>query len=280
MRLWILIFMVSLGSCTFFDNADLLPMYFKVDEVQLTTNALQGENTHNIHALSVYAENASIGVYGLPTEIPALAVDDALELDIIAVVRNNGVASNPVEYPFYETIKNSYDFEGGETVNLDLNFEYSDQVKIINVADFEVSNSFTVDIDNNPGLEFVRSSETPYGDFCGKLTLTESETTFVKATFTRTARETVFNGPVFLEMDYKNDFDFNIGIVRYEPGNFEVPFFTSGVKASDEWNKVYIELTPALSDDLIETFTIMVGSVPQNTSTGSVWLDNIRLVHF
>ena len=280
MRKLVCIGLIFLASCTFFDNPDLVPMYFNFEEVNLETNADQGVNSHNIKDVSVYADGFSIGVYNLPVSVPVLNTDESLKLDVLAVVRNNGIASNPIEYPFYKSLAYEFDFEAGQSMDLPLTFEYAEQAKIINVADFEVSNTLTVDIDGDSDIDFIRSSDTPYGSFAGKITTTADSPIFVKSSFNRINREDVLNGPVFLELDYRNTIDFNVGIVRYEPGNFEVPFFIVGLVEQEEWNKVYIELTPYLGDDIIEEFTIMIGSSPQDTSLGTVEIDNVRLVHF
>ena len=262
------------------DNSELIPMYFSIDEVDISTTVQQGLPTHGVRDVSVYADGFSIGVYSLPVDVPVLESDETLNLDLLAVVRNNGIASNPIEYPFFEPISYEYDFGAGETEELDLTFSYSDQVKVINVGDFEISNALSVDTDGQEELEFVRSSETPYGDFCGKITLSEGDVGFAKSTFARIARETVIGGPIFLEIDYRNEIPFTVGILRYEGANLQVPFLKVGLNPQEEWNKAYIELTAELSDDLIEEFTILIGSSPENTATGSIWIDNMRLVHF
>ena len=274
------ILFLALGSCTLFDSFDALPMFFRIDEVQLTTTVAQGYNTHKIQDVSVYADGFSIGVYNLPTSIPVLKTKEKLDLSIFAVIRNNGIASNPIEYPFYDKLSYEFDFVEEKSIALDLNFKYSSAVQIEQIADFEIANSFTVNFDNNDQLEFVRSSDTPYGDFCGKITLTESESFFEKASFLSIKRSTVSGSPVYLEMDYKSDMPFGLGILRKETGVGFVPFYKIILNEKEEWNKIYLELTAELNDPQVEEFNILIGSAANTTSTGSLFIDNVRIVHF
>jgi len=276
----LLLFILALGSCTFFDNGDLTPMYFKIESAGHSTTVEQGLPTHNIRDISVYADGFSIGVFNMPVDVPVLMEADPLRLDLVAVVRNNGIASNPVEYPFYKPIGYTFDFEGNKTVELTPVFEYNNLVKFVQVADFEGGNPFSVDTDGREEISIERSTDTPYGNFCGTITLDTINNVFAKSTFSRIDRSMLLGGPVFLEMDYRNEIPFTVGIVRIETGNLQVPFLKVGLTPQPEWNKVYIELTGELNDNLIEEFTILVANSPENTQTGTIWIDNVKLVHF
>ena len=280
MKSCIYIICVSLlSSCSLFDADKPEPMYFNMDEVQLQTTVLQGENTHKIRDVSVYADGFSIGLYPLPANIPVLSEREEVELFIFGVIRNNGIASNPIEYPFYDPVIIVRDVEAFSDNTIDLNFRYSDQTRIIQLGDFETSNTFNVNVDNNPDITFIRSAETPYGNFCGKITITADHPSFEKTTFTKIERGDIAGSPVFLELDYRNDIPFAIGLLRIEPGGFFVPNYKLILTEQNEWNKVYLELTDELNDTQFDQFTILIGSNQSSTGFGSIWIDNVRLVY-
>ncbi len=270
----------GIGSCTLFDSTDNVPMYFKVDEVALETSLGQGLNTHKINDLSVYADGFSIGVYPLPTDIPVIQTKEDIDVVLFGVVRNNGVASNPVEYPFYDAIRYEFPFMGGEVKTLNPVFNYSNQTKVIQVANFESSNEFSIHFDQNSDISFVRSAETPYGNFCGKISLSQDQLFFEKTTFSKIERQDVVAGSIFLEMDYKNEIPFSVGILGIQSSGLLVPNYKVQLAVQEEWNKIYIELTQLLTDNLNEEFTIILKSLNSNTSTGSIWIDNLRVLHF
>jgi len=272
--------MLFLASCDFFDSTDQLPMYFNIDNVSLQTTNSQGFNTHKISDIDVFADGASVGVFNIPASVPVLKTKEQLDIEFIGVIRNNGIASNPIRYPFYKTQSFNFPFEENGTEVLELDFEYSEQSKQILVGDFEITNPFTVNYDNNPDIEFKRSGESEYGDFCGKITLDEAGDFFEKSTFTKIDRSVVFGGPVYLEMDYKNEIPFGIGVLKLQTGQFFVPEYRVALKKQEEWNKVYVELTEIFSDNQIEQFTILIGSSSGTSAKGSIWIDNLRIVHF
>ena len=272
--------LLLMTSCSFFDNQDTLPMYFEIDEVSLQTGPGQGFNTHNIDAVSVFADGFSIGVYKLPANIPVLQTREELDLSIFGVIRNNGIAANPVQYPFYAPLDFNYEFMPGESRQLDLEFSYDDMAKVINVGDFESFNALALGFDNNPDIEFIRSAETEFGNFCGKITVDQNNLSFQKTTFSRILRSEVIQGSIFLEMDYRNEIPFSLGILLFREDGLIVPFYKLVLTEQEEWNKIYLELSNELADNQTAEFSVLVGTPPGNSNTGSVWVDNIKILHF
>lgn len=274
------VLVLLMSSCSLFDSAQPEPLYLDMEAAQMVTTPGQGFNTHKINDVSVYADGFSIGLYPLPANVPVLSERENVEIFIFGVVRNNGIGSNPIEYPFYEPIMLEVPFEPFDRIPVDLEFHYSDQTRIIQIGDFETSNNFNVNADGNPDISFVRSGETPYGNFCGKITLTPENPSFEKTTLSKIERTSVTNSSVFLEMDYKSEIPFAVGILRIEAGGFFVPYYKLVLNEQDEWNKLYLELTSEINDNQIEEFTILLGSNQSSSGFGSVWVDNLRLLHF
>lgn len=269
-----------MSSCSFLDSSEEVPMYFQIDSVGFETKPEEGINTAKINAVAAFAYGFSIGVYEIPARIPVIEERENLDLVLFGNIRNNGIASNPINYPFFEPLEYNFEFEPGATRKLNPVFKYSDASNVRMISDFESGNDFTVNVDNNPGIVFKRSSETPYGNFCGKITLSNPGEEFEKSTFTAISKQEVANGSVFLEMDYRNEIPIAVGVFRIESGGLFVPFYKLVLNEQDDWNKVYIELTTEIADAQVENFTILIGSAAGNTNTGSVWIDNLRLLHF
>ncbi len=265
-------------SCSFFDASDELPMILEVNEVSLTTVANEGSNSHNISAVSVFADGFSIGVFEVPSLIPVLDLDNNREtvLDIFPVIRNNGIGSNPIHYPFYTSKEFSFAFEEEKIIPLDLEFKYVENSSFVVIEDFEGSHIIQDNIDGNPDIEFEKSSDAIYGSFCGKITTTADNPIFEKASSFRYSKDEVQNSPVYLEIDYKNSIPFQIGVLKYSglSGNRQYKIVLVG---TSEWNKIYIELTEELGGTNYNEFQLLFGSAASN-DIGSVWIDNIKLV--
>ena len=273
-------FVLMMSSCDLFDSTDQLPMYINIEDVELQTQAGQGVNSHSINAVAAFADGASIGVYIVPGSIPVLTSKDDLEFDILAVIKNNGIASNPIAYPFFKTKNYVYDFQEGTTETINPVFEYSETSKHIILADFETNNPFTINVDNDPEISFKRTTDAAYGDFAGRIILEGDKLEFAKTHFTKIERTAVFGGPVYLEMDYRNTVPFIVGILQETPGGLFVENYKVELTRQEEWNKVYVELTEFMADTQFDLFTVLLGSSRSNSDPGTIWIDNVKLVHF
>jgi len=271
---------VMLSSCSLFDTFDDVPMYLDIPSVGLSTTTGQGLNTQKILDVEVFADGFSVGVFNLPAKVPILSSNESVEISIFPVIRNNGILSNPVKYPFYEREDYSFTFEAGEEKLIVPVFKYRSDAFVKLICDFEVGNCITFDFDENFDLRFEQSSETDYGDFCGKITIEESNTFFEKASFEGIQKSSLTSNIVFLEMDYRCDNDFGVGLILSGSGEPDFPAYKLVLNKQENWNKIYIEVSQLLVSNNIESFRVLLGTPTTTTSPGSVWVDNIKLVHF
>jgi len=275
---------LTISSCTFFDSFDDVPMFLDIPSANFEVSTGQGFGTSKITAVEVFADGFSIGTFELPAKVPVLSSGDSdnVEISIFPVIRNNGIISNQVKYPFYEREDFSFPFISGEVVTVIPSFKYRSDAIIETVCDFENNNCINIDIDLNFDLRFSQSTETDFGDFCGKITLKDSIRFFEKASFQSVEKSILNSNIVFLEMDYRCEQNFGVGLVLSGSGVPDFPAYTIVLNEQETWNKIYIEVSQLLEPTNIESFRVLIGTPIEKTTSSetSIWIDNVKLVHF
>lgn len=265
-------------SCALTDTFDEVPMFISIEKADLETTALQGNNSSKIQDVWVFADGASIGVFELPATIPILSPDEEVKIDILAGIRNNGLALSPKQYPFMQTLTYNLDFEPEKVVPLEPVFSYYPTTNFALLENFEAELQFNLDLDDDPTSTIYRSEETPFGQFCGKIDVTEANTLFRQTTSAIYSVSDFGNSEVYLEIDYKCEVPFIVGYIG-DNGASQVFDFFIVLNTTDDWNKLYLDLSSQLNGGRYDRYQILIAGVPQ-TEEGSIWVDNIKLLHF
>lgn len=268
-----------ISSCNFFDSSDAVPMILDISEAQLVTEIEQGANTHAITDAWVYVDGFSVGVYQLPAQVPILSENEKAEIVLFAGVRKNGIQNDPIEYPFYDRIDISLDFEPGQTKDITPEFRYQEDVIFEVIEGFEVGHIFSDDVDSDPNSYIALSSaEAASGSSSGLLKL-DSTATELEASIQEYLKVSdIGNGNIFLEMDYKNDLEFQIGLLTVI-GNLELKEYAIILKQSEEWNKIYIDVGRGFTGG-VEFYKPLIGTINTSMEEKFIYVDNIKLLHF
>jgi hypothetical protein len=271
------IYIFGLSACSFLDSSDDVPMYLDVESVSFSTKPGEGAGSSNITNVSVFSDGFNIGVFPYPGAIPVLDLDGdgKISLDIFAGIKNNGQGSNQISYPFYKSIQLNYTYEENKHIPLNLEFEYKDEIQFVYNDDFENSIMFNYS-GQETQTDFVQSDEAIYGNFCGLIETMEGQTIFEEESSFRRNRSEVENSILYLEMDYKNTIPFQVGYIAYA-GNLGIRNYKLVLTPSEEWNKVYIELTQEVNLEDFDQMAILLGSASAN-DIGKVWIDNVKLL--
>lgn len=269
------------SACDLLDSGGPEAVFLKMDDPQVLTNPDQGANTNNISDVWVFANGASIGVYFLPATVPVILDSDPTEMIIFPGVRLNGISSAPAINPFYESIEFSDSYSNGEDVEIPLVFTYKGEAIFELLENFEGNHIFTFDEDGNAETTLsTTTDEFRNGARSGVLQVSENNPVLESASFLVFDSEFIQNGPVFLEMDYKNSVDILIGLIGVE-GIVSFKNYKLGLRPSEQWNKVYIDFTEDISQSQLEGYRLLFGIAYDSTKTESIaYIDNIKLLHF
>ncbi len=280
------IFGFSVESCNKFEGSQTIPAYLKIDTTTLQTNYYtQGSNTHNITDAWIYVNDQLLGVFELPALLPVLQEGEN-KLEIRAGIKINGIGATRAPYPFYVPYTlSSFNFIPGSIQLVKPSTKYSDIPVFAWIEDFE-----------SAGLSLVSTAHsdtniyktTPYNNpeawlsqnsaFSGMVVLDQGHKNFEIATLS--AYVLPRNGaPVILELDYKCDFPFMVGMFASENGSVvSIPLV--GVNPSEKWNKIYINLGPNVTDHTqASNFKIYFQSMINQEERATFYFDNIKLIY-
>lgn len=265
-------------SCDIINPSEKVPTYIKIDSVIISEEIL----SLGIVDVWINIEGNAVGVFEMPAFFPLIA-ETGEEIQIRAGIRNNGMVENRIKYPFYTLYIESPEFIEGETVNIIPEFEYFDET-IIFGQDFEGYGGLSHFYLETTSISDTSLIETGlnaiYGSRCGAIYL-EGD---VKKYFGRFSSDFDLekNGnPVFLEIDYKCNNSFKVGLyVNQIIITNQVSIMT--IFKSENWNKIYIELSSILQNyqSAINFSFYIEANKSEEVERAEIYLDNIKLIKF
>ena len=283
--LFLVIVAFSFG-CNLNDNFSEEPMFLQINSIDLITGPEQGEDTHAILDVWVFVDGFNVGVFQVlpdrPARVPIISDNPTFTVDFFGGIRNNGISQTPKQYPFFERVQTEIDFLPNEVVEMDLEFQYKDDIVFPILEDFEFGQIYSEDIDVDQDNSIIITEEPEdvvFGTRAAKYTVGPDELTdFVQAT---TVFETEMFGAseVYLEIDFNSEIPFFLGYIGFDEINTFTTDFTILLRPTEgEWTKLYLDLSSHLNGGLFERFQLLVAGAP-DTGSGCILIDNVKLVH-
>ena len=238
--------------------------------------------TTNVQDAWVSVNGELQGAFELPASFP-VAKTGAVTIRVQPGILKSGISTLRGVYPYYTDFElTGYQLEPGVDHTITPYLSYRDDISIF-VAwqeDFEeIGSNLNYHIDSDTVVVQVQDSlEAAQGSNYGVIRMDENDAFFELYSIPLT--DLPANGtPVFLEMDYKTNHFFFVGLYS---DNRTVQESLYGYRAKDEnWNKLYIDFTDAIFNKRTsEDFNIFIGfqkdpGIPEVTMK----IDNIKLLH-
>lgn len=278
-----LFFVVFLASCA---KGDKVPAYVEIPGFTLVTTTEQGLATTKITEAWVSVDESFVGVWELPARVPVLA-EGAHRLDVVPGVKRNGLFDDRLQYPFYTAWTGTSTLLREGTTSIAPAIAYQSNAEIwlegfedtfvrLNTTDESDTTLLRITPTEEPGLLFLQN--TP----CGAFRL-DAAHPYIKAYSDEDFE--VNGGPVFLELDYRNDLLLTVGaIVNVEGSETTVPLVllvpTRRSDGTMPWNKVYIDLSSVFNAGVTQRDIYFEASLPSGSSAAEIYLDNIKLLRF
>lgn len=272
-------------SCEKKNDENLVPSYLKIDELSLTTNYEQGTNSAKITDAWVYLDETLIGAFELPATVPILA-EGKRNITIRPGIKINGISNTRAVYPFFSDIKREVNLVKTEIAQFpEKQITYNANVTFPWMENFN-SGAFTLDttskskagihLTTDQSLIFPESGNT--GSAIIRLT---SDSAIFEVKTNENYEFPSNGGSVFLEMNYKINHPLVIGVF-YKTQNFRVQRPLLILNPSDEWNKVYVNLSvPKYDTPSATEFEIFFGAEKNENMDEAIFLlDNLKLVHY
>jgi hypothetical protein len=267
-------------GCNIINPAEVIPAYVRVDSFSFEGNpGITGSNSHRISSVFAYIDNKSVGIFDLPVTFPVI-LDKPGKLMVTAGINYNGMSSYQVEYPFYlsDTITLNPSNGAGDTRVFTPVARYHPAVKLAYNQDFEnyLSSPFVND-GSDTSIGVGAGGEALEGKF-GYITLSATQDSSVN--ITRDGFPLPANTDLYLEVDYKSNIPVTLGLQTIVGGEVKRAYIL-GLNPRDTWGKVYIDLRTFASTYQGSRFQLLLRAVrTTGVSTGQVWVDNLKIVHF
>ena len=262
-----LLIALILSSCQK-ENADGIPTYLKIDNI-----ALDEETTSsNITDAWVYINDQLQGVYELPAKFPVLK-EGIQNVRIKAGIKVNGIASSRIANPFYTSYYEDITFTPNETKTITPIVSYLNGIDFF-LEDFEGS-GLEIDTDS---LSFTRDNIDGLDGNYGKITLQDSMYISEITTF-ELKNLPQAGAPVFLELDYKSNTQFLVGVyVNYPQSVIQKDLLW--INPKQEWNKIYVNLTTTISEGInASSFKVFIGMKREGEDPNELYFDNLKVVY-
>ncbi|HRY32159.1 MAG TPA: hypothetical protein P5531_04255 [Bacteroidales bacterium] len=273
--------LLLLASCDKFKGDQTIPAYIRVEAMTLTTAESQGTASHKITDVWAYAGNDLIGAFQLPATFPVLK-QGLQDLKLYAGVKMNGIASTRVAYPFYEPFSVTASLTPDSVISFTPQVNYYNGIKFVWMENFEAGgSSFEKTAKSDTAIVVSSEQGTVFeGSYSGRINLSDSALLFEAATMNTYTLPT--NGAyVFLEMNYRNNNRFTVGLIG-ESNNQVIQQPCMVLNHSENWNKIYINLTPVLQEMTSSSrFKIFLGALKEDdVAAPFILVDNFKVLHF
>ncbi len=284
----LLILTITLTSgCEKKNDANLIPSYLQIDQIELNTSFDQGTSSEKITDAWVYIDETLIGAFELPATVPILK-EGTQHITIRPGIKINGIANTRSIYPYYSDIERNITLVKDSIIKFsDVVTGYKSNVTFPWLEDFDFSgvtldttSKSTVDIEkiNDPDLIFHQPGEN--NNFSAFIRLPADSSIF-EAVSTQKYSFPGNGTAIFLEMNFKTNHNLVVGVF-YSLSGFRVQRPLLILNKTEDWNKIYVNLTvPKYENPSATEFQIFMGTEKEDgTEEALIYLDNIKLVHF
>ena len=261
-------------SCRQIPN-DGIPFYLKIDSALVLTNpSVEGDPTHAISDVWVEANATNLGAYELPVNFPVL-LENEVRFIINPGIQESGQSNVRVVYPFLQPDTLTLNAVRGNFYTHRPSFRYRPAAIFSVVEDFESGNSFN-------GIQRITTATDTgiaYGLSCGKISVTSLDSNEIGALI---QSKSISGGKeAWVEVDYKAEVPFYIGFYANYTGSVPIRAPIVFVTPKEKWSKLYVNLTNSIGFANANSYTLYFEALrPFGTNGGSLFLDNIKLIHY
>ncbi len=275
-----MLLVIFMNSCSLFDAEEPIPSYLYIEDVELVTGLDEGSNSEEITEVWVSVNSQLIGAFPLPATIPVLETGEQ-NITIFAGVIQNGTVGIRDIYPFYERIEVTTVLEPGKVDTIKPVTQYVDETVFVVIEDFETTNLISDEQDGNINTKVITTTNEVFeGNRSGHIILSGRDNLIEVGTNLFYEIDEISRA--YIELDYKNDVTFEVGISGVSNTYFE-KFYKVGVLPSEDWKKIYIDfgndMTSMISNSAKEFQVVLRALHTDTTTTANIYLDNIKLMY-
>lgn len=261
------------------------PAFLYIDQYSFNTGPGEGTSSEKITEVWVYVNDQVVGITDLPARIPIIETG-AATIGIFPGIKNNGLSSMRIKYPFYQGYTFSKTLQPLQVDTVVPSFSYFDDLLIVE-KNYDGTSPSAVGLTNNQAELLIADDPAIAfeGERCGHYKLAAGNSLLA---FKDDQNLTFNSGEViFLEMNYSSNSKFSIGLIGRE-GTTDKKHLAVVVNPTTDgtlapvWNKIYIDLGLIVSQNPNASyFEVYFESTPDTAGEPvNLYLDNLKLVRF
>ncbi len=268
-------------SCSLLDNEQPTAFYIELKNPKVRQPFLNSLDSHKITDVWVFANGQILGVYPLPAKVPVPIEAGAVEITILAGIRNNGMNENPTFYPFYKSIVKTVTTKENDILSIPLEFQYVPNAKIPINESFESDHCFTIDLDGKADSNLGITDETAVlGTKSAFVNFTTNNASLETGCIRKIQKGDNSRGQSYVELDYKGIGEIAVGFAKINGGAIKVEYVLY-IPGKESWNKIYVDLTNKLStNDYDEYYIVLAAKRTGNSQSSKIYIDNVKHLHF
>lgn len=278
------LFLMMVFACEKIGSEGPIPAYIYIESFNTQVSSGQGTGYQQFTDAWIYANSELVGAFQLPALIPVIEEGET-RIQVRPGIILNGIASTRASYPFMKPWEVTVNLVKEEVDTLHPIVTYHDNVKFpwgINGQEGFEQSGITMDSAKGSHAMIHRQSQIVFeGLYSGHIHLEDPEHHFQVQSVDYFQRPST-GVPAFLELHYKADNSFTVGVILHTYTGDVITHPLVGVRPRDHWNKMYVNLTPVLLryTQAVRYKVYFSGNVNTDTlSTADVYLDNIKLLH-
>lgn len=279
-----LILVLTASACNVINKAEPVPTYVKIDSVILDIDnpSVQGTSSHNITSVWMYYNNNPVGIFDIPCNVPVITEGTEGTLSIIPGITLNGLVDLQPQYSFFTFDTLKLKSNPGGTINFTPVVQYTAAAKFPYKEDFEVGNSFipfTPELTDDTSIHRINDKSMVFeGGGSGYISLS---TEFPYSESISNTGFPIAVGEAYLEINYKCNVPFEVGLYNTLNSGIDVYEYIMGVKATDTWKKIYIDLATYRGKNPGNNYKLMIkAGLNEGSTSGYVLLDNVKVVTY
>lgn len=245
----------------------------------------EGTNSQNFPQAWVFINGKSIGVYSVPDTLPIL---ESGKVEIISFpgIARNGIKSDAITYPMMDFKVDSILLTPGKYSTYQPISTYEpDLVKFI-LEDFEgATNTFT-GVPGNNGAVVNSTMQVFEGGQAGMIHLDTVQKIVDLFTQDFPLNSSTNHQPVYCEIHFKGQVPLRIGVQSEDGGGGTKRTDIVVLFPTDQWTKVYVDLTSAIGNNFpMQKHRLVISSqlnsivFPYDKPEATIYIDNIKVLH-
>ena len=281
----LLTFLIA-GVTVFFsgcDSEEPIPAYVHINDIDFEVRPGEGSSSHKITDAWFYTGGQGGGLQGayeLPASFPVLETGEK-QILVRGGIFISGLSSYRAVYPFYNFYIDTVQFEPNGDIFLEPKVQYFDGLNFVWMDDFE-DPGVTVEETSSSDTVLYRVTGSDAFEGNGAMAFYLDTNRF----FFECQSSETYQLPrgqeryTFLEMNYRCNNRFVVGLIAETPSEF-VQLESVYVLPSEDWNKIYINLTNQVNEfQNALNYRVFIGaSLEPGVENAEVYIDNIKLIY-